>query len=511
MRRQLLDIGHVAGWTMVSRILGLVRDVLLFAALGTGAVNSAFILAFTIPNLFRRLLGEGALNSAMIPVFTRIMEEYGDAAAYRLLNAVLSRLLVATLGLAGLLLVAALLLQGLAQPGDRWEIGGRLSAWLSPYLVLICLSAIVCGVLQVRGRFRLAAATQVWLNLSMILAGLWALSSFSGEIPEQVVNGFVVAVLVGGLLQLLIPACGLRREGWSPALFPGKAEGLEAVIKLFLPGLFGAAIFQINILVGRLFAFWLNDEAAGLLYLASRMIELPLGVFAVAISTVLFPELSRFSGRGESTGFADCYRRGSRIIFLITLPAMLGLILLAGPIVRFLFEWGRFGAESVQMAVPVLQVSALGLPAFALSGLLVRAYYARESIRIPVRLALVNLILNSALSLVLMHLLGVVGLALANVLSGFVHTVLLRLYLGIEGGFRAEGLLPLVSANAFLGLVAFGLQRLIGELGLTKGGEGLVLLGGIFLIAGSYFAFLHWLGNEDMRELTKRLNSHGRT
>jgi putative peptidoglycan lipid II flippase len=488
-------ISEVAGWTLASRILGLIRDILLFASLGTGTLNSAFILAFTFPNLFRRLLGEGALSSSAIPVLSANLEREGREAAFRLLNAILLRLGAGLLMLQ--VLVVPLFLGVALVPGlpERWYVGADLSLVLFPYVIVICLGALVCGMLNVLGRFGVAAFNQVWLNLAMIGSLLAGLAVFPGEGMEWVwLLSF--AVLAGGLLQLLVPAAALGREGWRPLQSGTTTDDLRKVMRLFLPGLLGAAIFQLNILVSRFLAFSLDETATGLLYLAGRLVELPLGVFAIAVTTVVFPELSRLSAIRDEGRFAETYTRGLGLILAITLPAALGLMLLAGPVLGSLFEWGQFGSGDVAAAVPVLMVAATGLPFFAWSNLLTRAWYARQEMRIPVILAGVNLLLNLVLGLLLMRVYGAAGLAAANTLSSMVHCLGLQVLLpgrSLEKpGWRTP--LTLLAALLIMSAASIPGRLLLTRLGLE--GKGFDLAAVVLLIpvlAGLYVLVLRVL------------------
>ena len=494
MGRLTRRISEVAGWTLASRILGLARDVLLFASLGTGLLNSAFILAFTLPNLFRRLLGEGALTSSSIPVLSESLEKRGRDDTFDLLNAILSRL---GLGIIILQIVAIplfMMVPLVPDLADRWYAGASLSQFLFPYMFFICLGALICGMLNVLGRFGLAAFNQVWLNVTMI--GAMLLGMF--YMPD---NGWgrvyllSSGVLLGGLLQLLVPCVGLYREGWRPAFHLKSHPGLNKLLKLFLPGLLGAAIFQINILVSRFLAFSLDDTATGLLYISSRLVELPLGVFAIAVTTVIFPELSKLSSTGQNEAFASTFTRGLGLIFMITLPAMTGLIVLGEPILGFLFQWGLFDGEDVRAAVPVLAVAALGLPFFAWSTLLTRAWYARQDMKIPVRLAAVNLFLNLVLGLILMRFLGAVGLALANTLSSLVHCLALQFFLPGRSvkPLRTLNSLKLLAGLAGLTACALFGQQVLYQAGLTDKLQDLAVVALVIPVAsGVYFGIL-WL------------------
>ncbi|MCC5839910.1 MAG: murein biosynthesis integral membrane protein MurJ [Opitutales bacterium] len=510
----LRNVSIVAATTMLSRCLGLLRDVLLFAFLGTGAVSSAFILAFTLPNLFRRLLGEGALSSASIPVLTEVRERSGEVAFGRLLNAVLTRLAAVL----GLIMVAAWgllsfvsLYEGFP---ERVYLGARLTQWLLPYLGFVCLAALVGAALNIQRRFLSPALSPVWLNLAMIAALLLGFTGWVDSMETHVL-WLCGGVLLGGALQLLVPGADLFRTGWRPKIVPGSVEGLGKVFQLLIPGLVGAAVFQVNILVSRFLAFSLDDTAAGVLYLAARLVELPLGVFAIAVSTVLFPELARLRTNADARGFAEVYARGLRITFFVTLPAAVGLAVLAGPILQLLFAWGRFGAADVALTRMPLAVAAAGIPFYAWIGLAVRAFHARQDMRTPVGLAVVNLVLNLILSLILMGPFGATGLALANVLASAAHALALEWVLR-----RREGVMG--ALGAFTGLRAYasitGVSLLMGSLilagDIALGGMGLMTdrLGSfvrvvLFIPTGMlFYAGAMWLLRaEDLRMLGHRI------
>ena len=489
---------------MASRILGLFRDILMFAALGTGPLNSAFILAFTLPNLFRRLLGEGALTSSSIPILTETLERRGKEETFALFNAILTRL---GTGLLLLTLLAIPVFQWLGKmeglPG-RWYLGADLSRILFPYVMFVCAGALVCGLLNVFGRFGLAAFNQVWLNVAMIaslLGGLWYLPFDS----TQRVYLLSFGVLLGGILQLLVPGYGLRRQGWQVRLNFRKHPDLNKVLKLFLPGLLGAAIFQINILVSRMLAFSLDDTATGLLYLSSRMVELPLGVFAIAVTTVIFPELARMNTLGDNDGFTTTLSRGLGMIFTITLPAAVGLAILSMPILGFLFQWGLFDNYDVLAAGPVLVAAAMGLPFFAWSTLLTRAWYSRQSMAVPVRLAMVNLVLNLILGLVFMRMWGATGLAVANTVSGAVHSLALHVLLmrrsdwipNLKEVAKLLLALLLLSASAYAcarGVETFSLPEKVTQLA--------ILVTGIPVATSLYFASLWMMNFRPVREFS---------
>jgi putative peptidoglycan lipid II flippase len=414
----------VSGLTLASRILGLVRDVLLFAVLGNGVVTSAFLLAFTLPNLFRRLLGEGALSSSSIPVLSEVLHTRGKRAAFALLNKLLGWLFILLVILQALVIFALSQMDRWENLPERWYTGADLSMILFPYMGFICLSALLCGMLNVLNRFGLAAANQIWLNLAMIAS---LLVGFGKDVAatEQMALFLCAGVLIGGMLQFLVPAFGLKKEGWQLERSHGIDPYFKRVLVLFAPGVLGAALFQINILVSRLLAFSLDNAATGLLYIASRLVELPLGIFGIAIATVLFPELSAYKALGDGAAFKSSFLRALRLTLTITLPATLGLVLLAEPILAVLFQWGYFASTDVALARPVVQAAAAGLPFFAVSALLTRAWYAIQNLRRPAQMAAVLVVANLVFGLIFMQFWGAVGLALSNVISSALHCVLL--------------------------------------------------------------------------------------
>jgi putative peptidoglycan lipid II flippase len=425
MPKDLKNIGMVSAATAASRVLGLIRDICLFVYLGAGVWASAFVLAFTLPNLFRRLLGEGALTSAVVPVFARELENNGCESAFAFYNQLLTRLGMLLLLIS---ITGATLLLGLRflpwLDSARWDTALILAAALFPYLFFICLAAIICAGLQVCGRFTAAALNAVWLNLIMIaalLTGGW----FYPETPSAIVVILCVGVLFGGFLQCLLPAMDLRLTGWRFRPSLQSSVGLKQVWKLFLPGVVGAAILQVNILISRIIAHWLDETAVSLLYLASRLMELPLGLFTIAVATVVFPTMARAVGRGDAGDFNHSLLQGVRMVFALSLAAGVGLLVYAPEIITVLFQYGAFDAASVTATAPIVAIYGIGLPFYSLATFGTRALHAHSDMRTPVRIAGICLILNVILSLLLMQILGVKGLALANVIAAIAQTYLL--------------------------------------------------------------------------------------
>lgn len=463
------NIGLVSVVTMGSRVLGLGRDMLTTAVFGASGLNSAFVTAFTLPNLFRRLLGEGALTAALVPTLHEEAERGRREGAHRLLSQVSSWLLVITGALVGLAMVGMAVL---ARSGDvlagwgvsaeaaaRWVTAARLAVVLFPYLVFVCLAAAFSATLQTFGRFLEPALSPVWLNLSMIglLGGAVWLGWSDAESGRMI--WLCAGVLLGGFLQMLVPALALVREGWRPCFDLGRSDGVRQIALLMGPTVLGSAIYLVNMAVSRAFGLSINEAAATVLNLSTRLMELPIGVFAIAISTVVFPQIARHAARGEATELAEAYRRGMRLILLINVPAAAGMAVLAEPVVRLLFQRGAF-AEGDPAMVPVVMVCAAGLPFLSFVSLVLRAFYARKDTATPVRAAGWSFAVNVVASLLLMRLFSTVGLAAAGTLAVLVQAFYLQRRLTAvwpELAFRhlARELIKVTSASVVMGIAVF--------------------------------------------------------
>ncbi|MFO8026307.1 MAG: murein biosynthesis integral membrane protein MurJ [Opitutales bacterium] len=507
MTKNFRNIAVIGISTLGSRVLGLLRDILIFAALGTSLWNSAFILAFTLPNLFRRLLGEGALTSAVVPVFTDVLKKEGREVAFRFFNQVLLRVGVMLLGTVVAGMAALALLNSLGILAGRWQLGAGLSVLLLPYMVFICLAAVVSAGLNVIGRFAAAAFTPVLLNLAMIAALVAGLLLEGRE--QQIVYLLCGGVLIGGLLQLALPAWDFIRQGWRPTLAMESSPFVKQVWALFLPGLMGAAILQVNILVSRLLAFSLNDSAVSVLYLASRLMELPLGVFTIAIVTVFFPLLAHAVSDQDQAGFASSFKQGSRLILAISIPAGIGLLVLAKPIIALLFNWGSFSTNDVETTLPLLAIYAAGLPFYSIATFATRGLHARKDMLTPVRIAGVCLVVNALAGYVFMQFAGAAGLAAANVLAAIIQSALLWRGLSASvDSLRIRGFVkPVVQiASAALAMagavfvVRLGCHQFV-DFQSMKAMNGLEIACGVPVGAVVYFALLTLFRFEDIQEL----------
>lgn len=526
MSQNLKNISVVALATVVSRVLGLVREIFIAAVFGTSALSSAFVSAFTLPNLFRRLLGEGALTAAFVPTLAHELEHRQRAAAFALLSKVASWLLVVTVTLVALAIVvianAEPLLRatgGLGMEADtigRLVLGADLAIILFPYMIFVCLAAAFSAACQVLGRFSEPALSPVWLNLTII--GALGLGAWWAWGDSARMNLLCIGVLVGGFLQMAVPAGVLWAEGWRPR-FDLKADNrVREITRLMAPTVIGSAIYLINISVSRFIGLSLNDSAAQVLNLATRVMELPIGVFAAAIATVVFPLIARHAAKQDWKALADDYHKGLRLVLIVNVPAAVGLALLSEPITRLLFQRGAFTAADTTLMTPILAVYALGLPFLSFTTVALRGFYSLKDTATPVRAAALSFVVNLGLSIVLMNWLSTVGLALASNLAvlaqaWFLQTRLSRRMSGLGFAPLLPNLGKIVAASALMGVVVWGGVKLLALLPLAGKARDLVVVAGLIPAACAVYGGLLWIlkieGREELGALWARFRRRG--
>ena len=519
MSKKLKHIGVISLLTGVSRVLGLVRDQLGAAIFGASVLNSAFLTAFRLPNLFRRLFGEGSLTAAFLPTLQEELHLNRKAGAFALLNKVVSWLAVITGGV----VVAAMVLfsqsRRMTGQDDKWYLVADLSVILFPYLAFVCIAAAFNATLNVFQRFTEPALSPIWLNLAMILtlggAGLHFASTPLGEI-----HWLCAGVLIGGFLQMTVPALVLMREGWRPRFDLKISPRVREIAALMAPGFFGSAIYQVNIYVGGLLAYAISDSASTLMYLANRLMELPIGVFAIAVSTVVYPLIAQHAVERKFTAMADDYRKGIRLILLINVPAAVGLLLLSEPIIRVLFQHGKFDADDTHAMTPLLAILAVGMPFFSMTNLTVRAFYSVKDTKTPVRVAVVDFGVNLGLSLSLMHWLGAQGLVLASTVAIIVQTVLLKRALTKKlPEMKFAPLWPsvgkIVCATLAMGLVVAAGWHWLQGAGLGPWARDGLALGALIPLAALLYGGLLWglriEGRDEFEALMKRFFNRTKT
>jgi putative peptidoglycan lipid II flippase len=436
--RHLKNIGLVSALTMVSRVLGLVRESVTAAAFGTAALMSAFVTGLQLPNLFRRLLAEGGLTAAFVPTLNDQLHTGQREGAFRLVNQVTSWLLVVNSAIIGLAMVLFSQRGAIAAIGgwfhaepdtiDRWLLAAHFTVILFPYLLCVSLAAAFSAALQSLHRFLEPALSPIWLNLAVI-GLLVAATRFAHGNESVEIYWLAAGWLAGGLLQMIVPALALMNEGWKPRLDFERSPALRSMVKLMVPTLFSSSIYLVNMVTSRYVGLSLNAQAVSVLNYSQRLMELPIGVFAVAVSTVVFPLISQYAAAGDVKNLAASYRKGMRFILVINIPAAVGLTILAAPIIRVVLQWGKFGAADTAVMTPVLIAGAVGLPFLSFASLALRAFYAQKDTVIPVRAAILSFVVNVGLSLTLMIPFSTVGLALASSIAAAVQAVYLQWHL----------------------------------------------------------------------------------
>lgn len=472
--RGLLRSSALVGlMTMFSRVLGLVRDVVVANYFGAGSSADAFFVAFKIPNFLRRLFAEGAFSQAFVPVLSEYRSLKNLAAVKQLVDRVAGSLglvliMVTLLGVLGAPVLAAIFAPGFYLHDPlRYGLAVEMLRYTFPYLLLISLTALAGSILNSYERFAVPAFTPVLLNLSLIGAAIWMQPLF-----EQPVMALALGVLIAGSVQLLFQLPFLWRIQLLPKPVLGfQDEGVKRILKLMLPALFGVSVSQINLLLDTLLASFLQTGSVSWLYYSDRLAELPLGVFGIAIATVILPSLSRRHAEKSTEHFSRTLDWAMRMVLLIGLPAAMALLVLAEPLLATLFHYGEMTDRDVAMAAMSLRAYACGLVAFMLIKVLAPGYFSRQDTKTPVKIGIVAMVVNMVLNLMLIWPMAHAGLALATTLSAFLNAGLLLRGLLKEGVFSWQSgwlkwLLRVGLANvamiAFLVLLAGSPEQWLG-------------------------------------------------
>jgi len=504
----LRAIATVGGWTMASRILGFLRDMLIAAKLGAGPLADAFFVALKLPNLFRRFFGEGAFNAAFVPAFTGLLATRGPQAARELAERMATLLMLWLLLLTGIGLLLMPQLIGLLAPGfgaGKAALAVDLARITLPYLLLICLTALVSGVLNGLGRFAAAAAAPIFFNI-LSVAALWILA----PVTPTPAHALAWGVTASGVVQLLFVMWAARHAGMpvNPFRLPRLTPEARGVLRKMGPGLIGAGVVQLNLAMDVIIASFLPSGAVSFLYYADRVAQLPLGVIGAAVATALLPILARQISSAQPLSAHRSMNRALEVALALAVPAALALAVLAMPILQALFQRGAFGANEARATAMALVAYAFGLPAFVLVKVFLPGFFARGDTATPVKVGIFCLALSLALNLLLMGPLGHVGLALATSLSAWANTLLLAWLLARRGRFVADrGLrrrLPRL-ALAAAGMVA-ALWGLAAWLNPGAGWDGVWRLGVTCVLGGAaYLVAAQALGGMDIRTLARGL------
>ncbi|MHC4321313.1 MAG: murein biosynthesis integral membrane protein MurJ [Planctomycetota bacterium] len=432
--------------TLLSRVLGLVRDIICASFFGTSLAWDAFVVAFKIPNLFRRLFGEGALSAAFIPVFTEYLETKGRKDAWELVNVTGTLLFIILGSLVVLAEISFSIIPTVFSLNSKWSLVLNLLTITFPYVLFICMVALAMAVLNSLKHFLIPALAPVALNICWIM-GVLFLTPVCGNTLDQKIFGLAIAILIGGVIQLAMQLPVLKKEGitFKPSLYFSH-PGLKRILALMLPIVFGLAVVQINVLMDSFIAiafarppggaesfslagiaiqYPLETGAASVLYYGDRLIQFPLGVFGIAIATAVFPFFSTYAARKDWTNFTNTLNQAIRIVLFIGIPASIGLILLRRPLVELFYERNAFTAESTYRTSVVIFFYALGVWAYCASHVIIRAFYSIQDTLTPVKVGAGMVGLNLVLNLTLIWFLREGGLALATAISATIQIIIL--------------------------------------------------------------------------------------
>lgn len=486
-------------FTMISRCFGFARDMVTATFFGAGAQFDAFSMAFRIPNFMRRLFAEGSFSQAFVPVLAQYQKQKSHEEIRRFVDAMsgtlgLSLLIVTILGVVGAPWIIRVFAAGFAFDGERFDLAVTMLRITFPYLLLISLTAFSGSVLNTYSRFWVGAFTPILLNISMISAAIW----LSPHLSKPII-GLAWGVFAAGIVQLLFQLPFLKYLHLMPRpKINFRDPGVLRVLKLMVPALFGVSVGQINLLVDSLFASFLIVGSVSWLYYSDRLMEFPLGIFGVAISTVILPHLSRHHATQSEESFSLTIDWALRAVMLVGIPAGVILAIMSGPMLSTLFQYGIFDAHAVEMASKSLSMFAIGITPFMLVKILAAGFYAKQDMRTPVRIGVVAMISNTLLNCMLIWPLAHAGIALSTSLAAIINSGSLIFFLYKRGFYRPRQgwksfAIRIAAANLLVGLfLFFG----AGELNEWTSHRALWRVTHLFFLLGSasllYFAAL-WL------------------
>ncbi len=504
----LRGIVTVGGWTMASRIAGFLRDILIAALIGAGPVADAFFIALRVPNLFRRLFGEGAFNAAFVPEFSGILATEGAPAARQFAQEAIAvmafwLMILTILGELFMPQLMAVLAPGFADVPGKQALTIDLARITFPYVFLICLAALLSGVLNGLDRFAAAAAAPLVFN-GVSIAAMLLLTPYVPTVGHSLAWG----VTISGALQLALLAWAVRRAGMALHIpRPRLTPRMRVLLRRMGPGLLGAGVTQLNLAVDVVIVSLLPPGSASLLYYADRVNQLPLGVIGTAVGTALLPTLSRQARGGDQAASIATLNRGIEICLALTLPAALALAVAGQPIMTVLFGRGAFDAQAALLSAQSLAAYAFGLPAFVLLKVLVPAFFAHGDTSTPVRVGLVAIGLNLALNLLFMVPLQHIGPALATSVSALFNVIALAILLSRRGRLATDAQLRRRLPRMALAAFAMAVALVYVQQALAPMLAGPWRWGGLALLVGAGLATYgiagQALGAFDLRELAR--------
>ncbi len=429
----------VSGMTLLSRILGFIRDMVVARVFGAGLGTDAFFVAFKIPNFMRRLFAEGAFSQSFVPVLSEYKTQREHDETKRLADDVAGTfgavlLLITIIGVLAAPLLIAIFAPGFIDEPGKYDLAVEMLRFTFPYIFFISLTAFAGGILNTYGRFGVPAFTPVLLNLVLISCALWLAPQM-----DEPIMALAWGVFFAGLAQLLFQFPFLAKLKLLPRpRFNRKNEGVQKIKTLMIPAIFGSSVAQINLLLDTLIASFLVTGSVTWLYFSDRLVEFPLGVFGIALATVILPNLSKQHAASSTEAFSRTLDWALRWVLIVGTPAMVGLFLLAGPMLATLFQYGAFSPHDVEMATRSLMAYSIGLMGFILVKVLSPGFFARQDTKTPVKIGIIAMVANMVMNLILVFPLAHAGLALATSLSAFLNAFLLFRVLRREGVYTPE-------------------------------------------------------------------------
>ena len=508
----------VASITLLSRVLGFVRDVLIAAVLGTSAVADAFFVAFRVPNMFRRLFAEGAFDAAFIPLFAKRLHAEGPPAAQAFASQALAGLTLVLVVFTVLAEIAMpwlmlLLAPGFASDAAKFDLAVMLARIALPYLVFMSLVALYNGVLNAFGRFAIAALAPTLLNVVLIIVLLALVAFRSGQTTAGIALAW--AITASGVLQVIVVALAAARIVMRvPIERPHLTPDMRRLMTLSAPGVIAGGMAQLTMVISTIIAT-LQDRVVSWLYYVDRIFQLPLGVIGVAIGVVLLPDLSHKLRSGDHDAVLASENRALEFALLLTMPAAIALFIASGPIMCVLFERGAFTAADTQATAAMLSALALGLPAYVMIKVLHPSYFAREDTKTPMIYAGVAMVSTAILSFVLFLAVGATGIAIASMLSGWINVGLLIATLKRRDGVKPDQIFRrrfagICAASAVMGVVVFALVKLLDPWfaptsGLPAQGAALITLVGVGLLV--YLVTAELLGAAKIKNIIEEIGA----
>ena len=508
----------VASITLLSRVLGFVRDVLIAAVLGTSAVADAFFVAFRVPNMFRRLFAEGAFDAAFIPLFAKRLHAEGPPAAQAFASQALAGLTLVLVVFTVLAEIAMpwpmlLLAPGFASDAAKFDLAVMLARIALPYLVFMSLVALYSGVLNAFGRFAIAALAPTLLNVVLIIVLLALVAFRSGQTTAGIALAW--AITASGVLQVIVVSLAAARIGMRvPIERPHLTPDMRRLMTLSTPGVIAGGMAQLTMVISTIIAT-LQDRVVSWLYYVDRIFQLPLGVIGVAIGVVLLPDLSHKLRSGDHDAVLASENRALEFALLLTMPAAIALFIASGPIMCVLFERGAFTAVDTQATAAMLSALAPGLPAFVMIKVLHPSYFAREDTKTPMIYAGVAMASTAILSFVLFLAVGATGIAIASMLSGWINVGLLIATLKRRDGIKPDQIFRrrfagICAASAVMGVVVFALVKLLDPWfaptsGLPAQGAALITLVGAGLLV--YLVTAELLGAAKIKNIIEEIGA----